>query len=184
MLELFSVDRGAGQSIVLLHGWGQDHRSWDAVAEALATRYRVIAMDLGGHGQSTGSETDFIAFAAQVSASLDRLGIDAPFLVGHSLGGMVVQQLLADAPNRYAGAVILDADLNVGLVRLMMQAMGWLGHRVMRILGQQSLAISAVLLGLVWNSTTWRRFHPERVAEARAAFRGDAVIGLAQSLEA
>ena len=44
--------RGRGRDLVLLHGWGMNLRVWDELARTLARRFRVIAIDLPGHGRS------------------------------------------------------------------------------------------------------------------------------------
>ena len=51
-LAIHSATRGAGATLVFVHGWTCDSSSWAAQVEAFAKRYRVIALDLPGHGQS------------------------------------------------------------------------------------------------------------------------------------
>lgn len=53
MSRLYSEARGSGPAVVLLHGWGLNVRVWDGLAAALSDRFRVIAVDLPGHGRST-----------------------------------------------------------------------------------------------------------------------------------
>jgi len=187
MHELFFVDRGAGPAIVFLDGWGQTHRAWDAVAERLVDHHRVIRVDLRDHGQSPrASEAyDFAAMADDVARLIDELGLPAPVLVGHSMGGMVVQQLLADAPNRYAGAVVLDADLNAGLMRGLLGISAFFGGPLMRLLGARWLPAYAAMLDLVAYSWGWRRDNPDQIVGARSDFvANNDVPGLANSFVA
>ena len=51
MSALYFEVQGRGRDVVLLHGWGLNLRVWDELAEALARRFRVIAIDLPGHGK-------------------------------------------------------------------------------------------------------------------------------------
>src|SRR6187551_1065996 len=70
--------------------------TWRAVMPQLAKRYRVIAPDLLGHGQSDKPRTDYSlgAFAAGLRDLLDELGISRATIVGHSLGGGVAMQFI------------------------------------------------------------------------------------------
>ncbi len=92
---------GQGPPIVLVHGLSLDHRTWHHQYLALAGRFRLVGVDLRGHGRSTlGSE----AFgphrsAADLAAVLTELDLHDVVLVGHSLGGTVVGQLCADRPD-------------------------------------------------------------------------------------
>jgi pimeloyl-ACP methyl ester carboxylesterase len=77
--------------IVLVHGITESHRSWRPIIEPLAASHQVLAVDLRGHGDSerTGPY-DPASYAGDVVDTIDALGLDAPLLVGHSLGGVVV----------------------------------------------------------------------------------------------
>jgi len=88
-------DSGAGEPLILLHGFSVSSRYWSetGVTAELAGRYRVIAMDLRGHGRTTvrGEPEGYDAetIADDITALADSLGIDRFHLVGHSAGGMV-----------------------------------------------------------------------------------------------
>ncbi|HMO53966.1 MAG TPA: alpha/beta fold hydrolase [Tepidiformaceae bacterium] len=101
-------------AIVLLHGFTVDHRMWRPVVEAFAADYRVIAPDLRGHGASDAPEDldtySMDAYAADIAALLDHLGVDLCALVGCSFGGMVALQVAVDSPERIAGLVLTDTS--------------------------------------------------------------------------
>ena len=88
---------GSGAPLVLLHGLGSSRAAWDSVVPALAERFDVVAVDLPGFGDSDPLPPGVIAspaaLAASVAALLDGLGLDAPHLVGNSLGGWVALEL-------------------------------------------------------------------------------------------
>ena len=109
------VDGGA--LLVLLPGTGLTALSWDAVASALATTRRVVAVDLRGHGASEWPGAYSIAaMADDVAALLDRLdeerlGEERVDLVGHSLGGLVALRAAAAHPDRVRRLVLEDVGM-------------------------------------------------------------------------
>ncbi len=95
--------------IVAIHGVDGNHQSWVGVAEALAGRRTLIALDLRGRGSSS-HEGPFgvAAHAEDLAAVLDAAGLDGVTLLGHSFGGHVVARLAADRPAGLAGVVLVD----------------------------------------------------------------------------
>jgi len=94
--------QGSGPPVLLIHGVGGDASNWDAVAQRLAARFDVIAMDLRGHGKSdliTGPlrAQDLAHDAVQV---LNEAGVTKCSVVGLSLGGAVALGLTLDFPSR------------------------------------------------------------------------------------
>jgi len=93
--------------LVFLHGIGGAARAWRGQIEAFSGRYRAIAWDMPGYGGSAPLPTVSIATLADALRDfLQQTGATKPLLVGHSIGGMIVQQLLANSPD-IAGAVVL-----------------------------------------------------------------------------
>jgi 3-oxoadipate enol-lactonase len=94
-------------SLVFLHGIGGAARGWRAQLNAFRDRYRAIAWDMPGYGGSVPLKDISIAALADALADfLQQVGATKPCLVGHSIGGMIVQQLLVKQP-RIASAVVL-----------------------------------------------------------------------------
>lgn len=122
--RLAYADSGVGSAIVVFtHGAGMDRSMFDDQAAALATRgIRVISWDLRGHGDSTlAPDTRFTAgdALADLGALLEHCGADHPVLVGHSLGGNLVQRFAQQHPERVRGLVVMDSTWNTGpLTRL------------------------------------------------------------------
>jgi pimeloyl-ACP methyl ester carboxylesterase len=88
---------GSGPPLVLVHGLGLSWRSWQPVLDALEVSHDVIAIDLPGFGESPrlpdGAAPTPTRLADAVESELDRLSLDAPALVGNSLGGWVALEL-------------------------------------------------------------------------------------------
>src|SRR5262245_62932806 len=83
-------DRGRGAAVVLVHGFPLDSRMWEAQIEALSDRYRVIAPDLRGFGQSKSDEPFTVASQAdEIHKLLNELGVTPCVLFGLSMGGYI-----------------------------------------------------------------------------------------------
>lgn len=104
---------GRGDPIVLLHGLGGSKVTWFPILGRLAERFRVIAPDLPGHGESEKPRTDYTPrFYARVARHLlDEVGIEQAIVVGNSLGGRVGLELALRSPNRVASLVLLDPSM-------------------------------------------------------------------------
>lgn len=89
----FADSKGAGEAVVLVHAIGCDHHMWEELARALAPDYRVIRVDVRGHGGSPVPRRPYSleALADDVAHVLDGLGIRKAHWVGLSLGGMIGQ---------------------------------------------------------------------------------------------
>ena len=76
--------------ILLIHGGTANRRAWDLVTPALRARYRIVAVDLRGHGQSPAPDHGYSALqlSADINRLIDELGLGQITVVGHSLGGM------------------------------------------------------------------------------------------------
>jgi 3-oxoadipate enol-lactonase len=93
--------------LVFLHGIGGAARAWRGQLDYFADSYRCIAWDMPGYGASAPLPSVSIASLADALQDfLHATGADRPVLVGHSIGGMIVQQLLTDEP-LIADAVVL-----------------------------------------------------------------------------
>lgn len=86
----------AAEPLLLIHGAGGSSLAWAPLFAHLSAKYRVIAPDLLGHGQSDKPRADYSlgAFAVWLRDFLDTLEIPAATLVGHSLGGGIALQLV------------------------------------------------------------------------------------------
>jgi 3-oxoadipate enol-lactonase len=93
--------------LVFLHGIGGAARAWRGQLDFFKGRYRTIAWDMPGYGGSAPLPTvSMDALASALQDFLQQVGAIKPIIVGHSIGGMIVQQLLAKTPG-IAGTVVL-----------------------------------------------------------------------------
>jgi pimeloyl-ACP methyl ester carboxylesterase len=109
-VALHALHRGdpERQLVVLLHGGAANVHWWEPLAEALASRFHVVALDFRGHGDSDFPEAlEVGAFSKDLEALLEELGSAAPILIGHSLGGRVALEHAA-GPGGIRALVLLD----------------------------------------------------------------------------
>jgi pimeloyl-ACP methyl ester carboxylesterase len=91
----------SGPVLVLLHALGEDASDWDEVAAALSNRYRVLALDQRGHGQSEyTARYSFELMRDDLRDFVDALGLEQFSLMGHSMGGLVALLFAEEHPER------------------------------------------------------------------------------------
>jgi pimeloyl-ACP methyl ester carboxylesterase len=113
---LHYTDQGSGQAVLLAGSYLWDQAMWAPQIAALSAHYRVIALDLWGHGQSgplPEGTTSLDDIARQAQALLDHLEIERVTLVGLSVGGMWGVRLALSAPQRINGLVLMDTYVGV-----------------------------------------------------------------------
>ncbi|WP_081937824.1 alpha/beta fold hydrolase [Streptosporangium roseum] len=112
-------------ALVLIHGLGSSTRWWDRVVPMLATSYRVIRIDLLGHGRSAKPAGGGYAIPQQgrrVGQALDRLGVKHAIVVGHSTGGYVATALAEQRGDLVTALALIntgprmDAEITDGIV--------------------------------------------------------------------
>src|SRR5579864_966190 len=107
----------AKQAVILVHGWTCDETSWDAQVPVLSQKYRVITLDLPGHGQSDppkDGKFSMVVFARAVEAVRAEAKVDKAVLVGHSMGTPVIREFARMYPQHVAGLVPVDGLLLIG----------------------------------------------------------------------
>jgi pimeloyl-ACP methyl ester carboxylesterase len=124
-LELHLLEwSSAGVPMLLLHGFGNEAHIWDDFSPRVAEHYRVLALDLRGHGESAWDPEgryDYENHLADLDALTTALGIERMVLVGHSLGGRISMLYAGRNPEKLAGLVIVDSapELDArGIVRI------------------------------------------------------------------
>ena len=98
--------------VVLLHGFAQTCHSWDFASLGLCDRFRVLALDLRGHGDSQwapDADYSYNAILEDLHCVLETLGIRTFALMGNSLGGRIALLYAAESPELVKGLVIVDA---------------------------------------------------------------------------
>ena len=110
-VELAYDSRGSGEpTLLFVHGWCCSREHWGRPMTTLADEYRVVAVDLAGHGDSgKGREAWNVAnFSRDVVALIEALELEQVILVGHSMGGPVSLGAAAAVPERIVGVIGVD----------------------------------------------------------------------------
>lgn len=117
-IPLHSSSSGTGaKTLILVHGWTCDESSWKEQIPELSKHYRVITLDLPGHGRSGTTKDGMVTmdlFARAVEAVRDEAKADKVILVGHSMGAPVIRQYARLYPQHVSALVVVDGVLVLG----------------------------------------------------------------------
>ncbi len=104
-LKIHYSDSGSGKVIVLIHGYLETGEVWEKFAEILSAHFRVLIIDLPGHGQSdpAGEINTMELFAEAVKELLDVSGVSKAFIAGHSMGGYAALAFVQLFPEYLSG---------------------------------------------------------------------------------
>lgn len=112
--SLHVLERGSGRPLLLIHGITLQARVWAPQMHLMADRFRILAMDVRGHGASTAGSDGFgrRAAARDVATVLHHFDLHGAVVVGHSMGGMILMEFagdfVGDLAERVAGLVFMD----------------------------------------------------------------------------
>jgi len=104
-------ERGAGFPGVFVHGLSFSNSTWRRIIYRLSDRFRCVAIDLPGHGESKGPPRSMDQTAGEILRLITDLGITRPVVVGHSMAALTVTVYAAQYP--VAGVVNVDQPLDV-----------------------------------------------------------------------
>jgi pimeloyl-ACP methyl ester carboxylesterase len=99
---------GFGTPLVLVHGYLGGSSQWDTQLPLLSQHFEIVTLDLAGYGMANhlAAPTNLADHARDVLATLDHMGIERFHLLGHSMGGMVAQEITRQAPHRVLKLVL------------------------------------------------------------------------------
>src|ERR1035438_6659894 len=111
VLAYIDVGNPAGAPVVLIHGYTDNARDWVPLLPYLSKEFRLILVDIRGHGQSSKPECCYtrLDFAYDIKLLLDALGVQKADIVGHSLGSIIAQTFAEYWPERTAHVVLISS---------------------------------------------------------------------------
>ncbi|MFZ9313629.1 MAG: 3-oxoadipate enol-lactonase [Burkholderiaceae bacterium] len=142
--------------LVLMHSLGATHRLWDVQMPAFEQQFRVLRLDLPGHGASPlPASIGLDALADAVLETLESHGVDQAYFCGLSLGGVVAQAIALKHPGRVLGLVLANTGAKVGSAQV------W-GDRVEAV---RSAGVASLIPALIsrWFTPPFTQAHPGRV---------------------
>ena len=141
-VELHCEIAGAGAPLLFIHGLGSCSEDWKNQIGYFRDRYRVMACDLRGHGQSSKPRERYSieGFASDVASLLRKLATGPAHVVGLSLGGMVAFQLAVDAPELVASLVIVNSGPAVPAATFKQRVPLYIRLAYARVLGLRRMA--------------------------------------------
>jgi pimeloyl-ACP methyl ester carboxylesterase len=103
--KIYYTEEGEGYPVVLIHGYLETGDVWQDFAPLISDKFRVISIDLPGHGHSDiyGESHSMEFMAEAICGFMDILGIEKVFITGHSLGGYIALAFVEKYPARLSG---------------------------------------------------------------------------------
>lgn len=106
----FDIIGNGDTGLIFVHGWSCDKSYWRNQAEFFSGNYKVVAIDLAGHGNSGLNRKDYTMelFGEDVASVVNHLGLDKVILIGHSMGGSVVLEAAKKLGDKVIGIIGVD----------------------------------------------------------------------------
>lgn len=140
-LNISYFDVGQGENtLIFLHGWGSDATAFFYTVSKLCAKYRIIALDFAGFGQSENPKSSYTVadYAHDVVTLLDVLGIQKAVFIGHSFGTRVAIEIAVYNPQIARGLVIVDGA-GIKPRRKPSYYLKVLAHKILKRLGKKGL---------------------------------------------
>jgi 3-oxoadipate enol-lactonase len=154
--------------VLFLHGLGSSVRDWELQVPAFSQDYRVLLIDMRGHGRSgkPSQQYSMAGFASDTIAVMDSLKIQKVHIVGISMGGMIAFQMAVDCPERIASLCIVNSGPAVILKTLQDRIAIYSRFVIVRLLGMRKMGeVLAPKLFVDADQGELRRVFAERWAE-------------------
>jgi pimeloyl-ACP methyl ester carboxylesterase len=114
IINLHNKKTGQGPALIILHGLFGSLDNWQSIVRLLSTDFTVYSLDLRNHGKSPHTTTfSFESMALDVFQFIEKHQLQAPDLIGHSMGGKVVLKMLSMQAQKLGRAMILDISPKV-----------------------------------------------------------------------
>jgi pimeloyl-ACP methyl ester carboxylesterase len=158
--ELFVETHGpaGAPQVIFTHGWGMDASFWNYARQDLGDRFEVVFWDLPGLGRSRlppDGRVELGRFAADLETLIAASGDRRPVLVGHSIGGVIIQTLARDRPevmSRLAGVVLLHTTYANPLKTMALSDLVAPLQPVIELLARLTIRLAPVVRLINWQS--------------------------------
>jgi pimeloyl-ACP methyl ester carboxylesterase len=112
----YEVHGNGTTALVFVHGWSCDRTYWKGQVGPFSRKYKVVTIDLPGHGESGFGRKDWTmeAFGEDVAAVVKVLDLNKIIMIGHSMGSVVIAEAARHLQGRVSGLVMVDQFKNLG----------------------------------------------------------------------
>lgn len=112
---VFNQQGNGKPAIIFVHGWSNNKSIWDTQVAHFSEKYKAIAVDLAGSGESGNNRINWTmsAFGDDIVAIIDKLKLNKVVLVGFSMGAPVVVEAAAKVPENISGVILVDDLMNI-----------------------------------------------------------------------
>ncbi len=113
----YSVYGSGDRTLVFIHGWSCDSRYWVNQLQTFSDKYKVITIDLSGHGNSSSNRNNYTirSFAKDIQAVVEKEKKGNVVLIGHSMGGAVIASAVQLLPSKVQGIIGVDTLKDISL---------------------------------------------------------------------
>ena len=107
-IKMFYEKKGHGEPLLLINGLSANHKTWDKIENELAEHFTLILPDNRGSGKTSQPESDYTIeqMASDTVELMNAIGIDSAHILGHSMGGCILQQICLDYPEKVKKTII------------------------------------------------------------------------------
>lgn len=140
-IDMYYELTGEGDSLLLIHGLGSSTRDWEEQVPAFSHKYKVLTIDLRGHGQSDKPKGPYSMqmFAEDIAELLKKLGINSTHILGISLGGGVAFQFAVDYPDLVKSLIIVNAGIEIPMNSFKMKLEAFKRTFIVKLVGMKKM---------------------------------------------
>ena len=180
-INLAYSDQGRGMPLVFLHAFPFNRTMWEPQLTALSSRFRVVTVDLRGHGESDAPLWRYTLdlFADDVSGLLDHLSIQQAVLIGLSMGGYLIFSFYRRYADRVKGLVLADTRAEPDSP----EQTAWRFRLAQRVYQEGAGAVAAEMLPKLLAPTSYQT-NPALVQKVRAIMVDSQISGIVGDLMA
>jgi sigma-B regulation protein RsbQ len=114
----YNLEGKGTQTLLFVHGWCIDQSYWQNQGEEFKNEYKILTIDLAGHGKSKHIHNDYSikSYSEDIAKLIKKLDLYSIILIGHSMGGDIILRVQSLVPKRIIGFLGIDNFLEVGRV--------------------------------------------------------------------
>lgn len=140
-IKMYYESTGEGEPLLLIHGLGSSTRDWEFQVPTFSQKYRVITIDLRGHGKTDKPKGPYNMqmFAKDIAELLEIIGVTSTHILGISLGGGIAFQFAVDYPELVKSLIIVNAGIEIPADSFKMKLEAFKRISIVRLVGMKKM---------------------------------------------